>query len=318
MVNMDSTEGEGARIRRLRKRAGLNQAEFGARMGRSQQWVSGVECGDIELDSIGHINRAARVLNVHPNEITGRPYSPGSAIEGRGHAAIVGIRRVVQRFELPPDFEGEPRSAEALAVEVDKLTALRRAARYADLGEASPDVLREIHAAIALADGVQTERLYALLASAYKEADSVAHYLGYDDLSALATERYRRAAARSGNPHLVALGNYLRVRELWALDLWGDALGVIDASLTELGEPSTQSQLSIWGSLQLRAAITAARSCNADEAWNRVALAEQAVSRVPTGFDPYQLTFSAENVAIHAVAVAVELRDGTRAVELVR
>lgn len=309
-------ESDGQRLRRLRRRAALTQAEFAQRMDRSQAWVSSVERGELELDSVTLISRAARVLNVHPNEVTGRPYNPGSPTEDRGHAAIVAIRRIVQRYDLPPDWPLEPRPIEHLRESVRQLTKLRRAARYAHLGEAAPDVLRELHAAVWNANATQSEALYALLATAYKEADTVAHALGYDDLSTLTTERYRWAAARSGDPRMVAIGDYLRVRELWALDLWSDALQVIDTALHRLESPTDPADLSVWGSLQLRAAITAARACNAMEAWDRILFAEDASSRISSGFDPYELTFNEANVQIHGVAVAVEMRDGARALEL--
>jgi transcriptional regulator with XRE-family HTH domain len=310
-------DGAGARIRRLRKRAGLTQAEFGTRMSRSQGWVSGVEKGDLELDSVTLINRAARVLNVHPNEVTGRPYNPGSPTEDRGHASITAIRRVVQRYDLPPDWPVEPRPIEQLRESVDELTWLRRVARYAHLGEAAPDVLREVHAACHAAPaGPAAEALYGLLARAYKEADAVAHALGYDDLSTLTTERFRWAAARSGDPRLVAIGDFLRVRELWALDLWSDAVEVIDSALTGLAPEADRFDRSVWGSLQLRAAITTARACDAPAAWDRVRYAQEAASSLEGGFDPYELTFTAANVQVHAVAVAVEMRDGARALEL--
>lgn len=309
-------ETDGQRLRRLRKRAGLTQAEFAQRMDRSQAWASSVERGELELDSVTLISRAARVLNVHPNEVTGRPYNPGSPTEDRGHAAIIAIRRVVQRYDLPPDWPVDPRPIEQLRESVRQLTRLRRAARYTHLGEAAPDVLRELHAAAWNTTGTRAEALYALLATAYKEADTVAHALGYDDLSTLTTERYRWAAARSGDGRMVAIGDYLRVRELWALDLWADALQVIDTALTRLETPADPADLSVWGSLQLRAAITAARACNAMEAWDRILYAEDAVSRISAGFDPYELTFNEANVQIHGVAVAVEMRDGARALEL--
>lgn len=315
-MTVDTPETDGARIRRLRKRAGLTQADFGQRMKRSQQWASAVEKGDLEIDSVTLINRAARILNVHPNEVTGRPYNPGSPTEDRGHAAIVAIRRVVQRYDLPPDWPIEPRPVQALRESVRELTRLRRAARYAHLGEAAPDVLRELHAACAAAQGAAAEELYGLLAAAYKEADTVAHALGYDDLSTLATERFRWAAAKSGDPRLPAVGDYLRVRELWSLDLWSDALGVIDAAAGRLDPAALPADRSVWGSLQLRAAITAARSCDAMEAWDRISLAEEAAAATPPGYDPYELTFSEANVQIHGVAVAVEMRDGARALEL--
>lgn len=323
MTTYEIPETDGGRIRRLRKRAGLTQAEFGHLMGRSQGWVSAIESGDLELDSVTLIVRAARALRVFPNEITGRPYDPGSPAEDRGHLAIPAIRRAVQRHDLPPDWPVEPRPLAELAAGVAHLTALRMSARYADLGEAAPPLIRELQTAAAAAAGSgaggggrRAERLHGLLARAYREADTVAHVLGYDDLSTLTTERFRSAAGRSGDPGLVAVFDYLRVRDLWAADLWPDALATIDGALAGVGEPRDDRGASLWGSLQLRAAITAALSTREDEAWNRIRLAGETADRLGDAPDPYDLCFSAANVAIHGVAVAVEVQDSGRALHL--
>jgi transcriptional regulator with XRE-family HTH domain len=309
-------ETDGGRIRRLRKRAGLTQAEFGQLMDRSQGWVSGVENGDIELDSVTLIVRAASVLKVYPNEVTGRPYDPGTPAEDRGHRAIPAIRRVVARHDLTPDWPVEPRPRKELEAALAQLTAFRLAARYAELGEAAPDLIREIRAAAYLAPpGEESERMHGLLAWAYREADTVAHELGYDDLSTLTTERFRAAADRSADPCLSVVFDYLRVRDLWAADLWPDAANVIDGAIDTMGEPSEPDQASVWGSLQLRAAITAALSLNEAEAWHRIRLASETADRLGD-HDPYKLCFGPANVAIHGVAVAVEVRDGARAVQL--
>jgi hypothetical protein len=181
-------------------------------------------------------------------------------------------------------------------------------------------VLRELHAAVWGAQGHHAEQLYGLLARAYRETDAVVHALGYDDLSTLATERFVWAARQANDPLLLAIGDYLRVRDLWANDLWSDALALIDNALVDLERKDTPEALSVAGSLQLRAAITAARFCDDARAWDRLAVAREAVERMNAapGFDPYELTFTAPNVAMHGVAVAVELRDGVRAVELGR
>ena len=228
----DQRESDGQRLKRLRRRAGLNQAEFGRRMHKSQSWVSRVENDELELDSIALVNRVARVLNVHPNEVTGRPYRGGSPSEERGHAAIPEIRRVIHRYDMAPDWDAPVRDIASLSADVAGLVKLRRQARYAVLGELAPLLLRELHAAAWGAQGHQAEQLYGLLARAYRETDTVAHALGYDDLSTLATERYVWAARRANDPLLLAIGGYLRVRDLWANDLWSDALTLLDATLS--------------------------------------------------------------------------------------
>jgi transcriptional regulator with XRE-family HTH domain len=316
------TESTGARVRRYRRRAGLTQAQFGAQLvpPRSQSWVSGVESGEIELDSIAVLNAVARLLNVHPSDLTGQPYRIGETpSEDRGHAMIAQIRRQIERYDLPPEWDGPVRSVEELTAAVAEASALRQAARYTALAELCPPLIAELQAAAHAYQGAQLERVWGLLSVAYREADSVAHALGYLDLSILATDRVRDAAGKSGDRHLVAVGDYLRVRQLWSSASWGDALTVLDRTLDALeaqfaaGVPQT---VSVVGSVQLRAAITAARRYDADEAWTRYAAAQEALDRLgPDAPDYYRLVFTKGNVDIHGVAIAVELGDGTEAVK---
>jgi hypothetical protein len=71
----------------------------------------------------------------------------------------------------------------------------------------------------------------------------------------------------------------------------------------------------------LRAAVAAARGGDPVEATERIAHAQEAADRihdglVPPVYDRHSLTFSAGNVTIHAVAVALEAGDHARALEL--
>ncbi|MGI5232522.1 helix-turn-helix domain-containing protein [Actinoallomurus sp. CA-142502] len=314
-------ESDGARVRRFRRRAGFTQAELGARVGRTQGWVSMLENDEIVLDSISLINTIARELRVHPNELTGRPYRHGrTPAEDRGHASIGEIRRQIQRYDLVPDWNGAVRNVEELKGAVKELTELRQKASYIALGEKAPAVLAELQAATAMYAGRDKEACFGLLAVAYRETDAFIYGLGYEDLSVLATRCMRWAAARSGDPYLVTVGNYLRVRELWSTASWDDALTVIDDAITSVQGPcdaGDRPALAIWGGLQLRASITAARKLDADEAYARLHLAHEAVDRLGNDDrnDYYKLVFTRPNVAIHDVAVAVELGDGVEAIK---
>lgn len=320
LSNYVAEESDGTRIRRLRRRAGLTQGELAARVGRAQSWVSMLEVGHVVLDSVSLINTLARALGVHPNEITGRPYRGATAAADRGHSAIPEIARQVNRYDLAPEWDAPVRPLSELAVEVARMEELRTQARYSALGEQVAPLIAELQAAAHTHTGAEQAEAFGLLAMTYRSADAVAYGLGYEHLSGQCTERIRWAAQRCGDPLLVAVADYLRVRGLWTSASWGDALAVLDAALAPIerdhdaGRPQA---LAVWGGLQLRAAITAARAADADEAWTRLDLAREAVDRLgeEERRDYYQLTSTRSNVAIHGVAVAVELVDGTEAVK---
>jgi transcriptional regulator with XRE-family HTH domain len=314
-------ESDGGRVRRFRRRAGLNQTELGQLVGRTQGWVSMLESDQVVLDSIGLINILARALKVDPNELLGRPSRIGRRpAEDRGHASIGEIRRQAQRVDLTPGWDGPIRPVEELAAVVASMTALRQKAAYLQLGEQIPAVLAELHAAADAVSGAERERCFGLLSVAFREADAVAYGLGYGDLSMLLTDRVRWTAARSGDPYLVAVGDYLRVRQLWSSASWDDSLAVLDQTATDLEAPFADGDaraIAVWGALQLRAAITAARKLDADEAYTRMQRAHEALERLGEGeqHDHDKLVFTRANVAIHDVAVAVELGDGVEAIK---
>ncbi|GAA0856240.1 hypothetical protein GCM10009525_88690 [Streptosporangium amethystogenes subsp. fukuiense] len=316
-----AAESVGKRVRRARKRLGITQTELARRVSRAQSWVSGVENDSIPLDSIALINTVARVLRVHPNELTARPYRGDTPAEDRGHSAIPEIRRHLERYDLDPEWVGEVRSLPDLRAATEHACWLRLEARYGELADALPPLLSELQAATHLYVEPDRSAAFGLLAFAYQTANSIAHNLGYADLSLIATSRVRWAAERSGDPYHGAVSAYLRIRNLWASTSWNDALAVLDSACASIedeyaaGKPEA---LAVWGGLQLRAAITAARKNDADEAWSRHRLAAEAVTRLGARqrTNYYELCSNQHNIDIHGVAVAVELGDGPRAVTL--
>jgi transcriptional regulator with XRE-family HTH domain len=304
-------ETPGDRVKMLRIKAGLTQAELGRRVVRSQGWVSQVERGDIELDKVSVVNELARELHCHPREITSTP-GVGEDAE-RGREAATELVRRLRRLDLPPEIEGH-RPLPQLEAELAKLGGLRGLAHYTKLGEDAVDVIVHLHAATTAAQASEREAAYHLLVRACKEVHSFAYGLGYSNLVELATARARWCAERSDDPLLPAIGDYMAARDAWTTADWGDAMILVDRALAtvDAAGANVEDTASLTGALQLRAAITAARANDADEAYGRLDAAEDAAGRMR--LDRYGNWFNAGNVALHGVAVAVELGDGVEAV----
>ncbi|MFF0248117.1 helix-turn-helix domain-containing protein [Streptosporangium sandarakinum] len=315
-----AAESVGTRVRRARKRAGITQIELARRVGRAQSWVSGVENDSIPLDSVALINTLAHALRTHPNELTARPYRGDIPSEDRGHSAIPEIRRQLERYDLDPEWEGVVRPLPDLRTAVGRIHWLRQEVRYAELTDEIPALLSELQAATHLYEGPDRNAAFSLLSFAYRAADSVLYNLGYADLATITADRMRWAGERAGDFYGEALFAYLRVRNLWASTSWNDALAVLDRASAGIEREYTAGHpeaLAVWGGLQLRAAITAARKNDADEAWARHRLAAEAVTRLGARqrTNYYQLSTNQPNIDIHGVAIAVELGDGPGAVQ---
>ncbi|SDF99572.1 Helix-turn-helix domain-containing protein [Sinosporangium album] len=79
---LEEAEEIGRRVKRARLALGITQADLAASMNRTQGWVSKVERGRVELDSVALLNQLAAELHIHPNKLIDRPYS-GSPAENQ-------------------------------------------------------------------------------------------------------------------------------------------------------------------------------------------------------------------------------------------
>jgi transcriptional regulator with XRE-family HTH domain len=319
----DEAEGIGRRARRARLRLGMTQADLAAAVNRTQGWVSKMERGLIELDRVGLLNKLAAELHVHPNDLIGRPYASSPA-ENQWQVAASSIMREMRRYDLAPVFDGTPRRSRVLWGEMTRLHRLRDAAANVAILRTLPDLLREARAVAEVSTGREREEGFALYAVMCKFAHTAAHSLGHPELVAMSCERAAWAARLSADPVLPAVADWMRMWDMWAAADWVDAMALGDKALRGLEFAYARADrlaVRAWGSIQLRAAVSAARSGDPDEATDRIALARTAADRVdaetgPEVYDRHSLTFSSGNVAIHAVSVALEMGDQARALAL--
>jgi transcriptional regulator with XRE-family HTH domain len=322
---VEEAEEIGRRARRARLRLGMPQADLATALGKTQGWVSKMERGLIEIDRVGLLNLLAAELHVHPNDLVGRPYTSSPA-ENQWQVAAASILRELRRYDLTPVFEGAPRPSGELWRELTRLHRLRDTAANVAILRVLPDLLRETRALAEVATGHEREEAYAIYAVACKFAHTAAHALGHPELVAMAAERAVWSGRLSGDPVMPALADWMRVWDMWATADWADALALSDQALAGIqdeydrGEPLS---LRMWGSLQLRAAVSAARGNRTSEAEDRIGYARDAAGRMndyqgPPVYDRHSVTFSPGNVQIHAISVALEMGDQTKALAINR
>jgi hypothetical protein len=283
-------------------------------MRRTQGWVSKVENGKVELDRASTINELAAALHCHPNDLLARPY-PAKGEDGGWRTSAAAIVRELRRYDLTPVFDGTPRTSAQLWEALEGLHAKRDQADYTGIMEQLPDLFRESRTLAEVSTGHEREEAFALYTICCKTAHNAAHALGHAELIAMACERAAWSAAASGDAMMPAVANSLRAWDMWATADWADANALLDMSLVGIqrehrhGDPLA---LRTWGSLQLRAAVSAARAGNAEEAKHRIALAQETSARMdayagPPVHDRHSLTFSTGNVLVHSVSIAVEM-----------
>ncbi|MEV0446159.1 helix-turn-helix domain-containing protein [Streptomyces spectabilis] len=322
---LEEAEEIGRRARRARLRLGMPQADLAAALGKTQGWVSKMEHGLIEIDRVGMLNLLAAELHVHPNDLIGRPYASSPA-ENQWLASASSILRELRRYDLTPVFDGTPRPSGELWRDMTRLHRLRDTAANVAILRVLPDVLREARALAEVATGHECEEAYAVYAVACKFAHTAAHALGHPELIAMAAERAAWSARLSGDPVMPSLADWMRVWDMWATADWSDSLALSDKALASLQEDYDRGDplaVRMWGSLQLRAAVSAARGGRPSEAEDRIGHARSAADRMgeyqgPPVYDRHSVTFSPGNVQIHAISVALETGEQTKALAINR
>ncbi|MFJ4585338.1 helix-turn-helix domain-containing protein [Streptomyces echinatus] len=322
---LEEAEEIGRRVRRARLRLGMPQADLAAALGKSQGWVSKMERGQIEIDRVGLLNALAAELHVHPNDLIGRPYTSSPA-DNQWQVAAASILRELRRYDLTPVFEGTPRQSSELWRDMTRLHRLRDAAANVAILRVLPDLLREARALAEVSNGHEREEAYAIYAVACKFTHTAAHALGHAELITMAAERAAWSARLSGDPVMPALADWMRVWDMWATADWDDSLSLSDKALGGIQDDYDRGDplaVRMWGSLHLRAAVSAARAGRPAESEDRIAHARAAAERMtnhqgPPVYDRHSVTFSPGNVQIHAISVALEYGDQTRALAINR
>lgn len=180
-----------------------------------------------------------------------------------------------------------------------------------------PALLDELHAAL-FASGSPEQRVHALLAEAYSGVSTLAYAFGYVDLRAIALDRIERSARASGDPLRVARTQWSKGASLQAAAAYQQGLTLMERTRAELGSDLARMDpptLSVYGVLHLRSAMLAARANQAQTAWEHHAEAREAARLLGEDRNDYGVEFGPSNVAIHSVALPVELGDSAAAVE---
>lgn len=260
------------------------------------------------------IAAVAAALGVNIEDLTGQPYTPARN-DARAHATIRELRRKILAFNDEP--LSAPTTLEELTAALHRVRESRRRGRYGDRIAELPDVIHGLH--VLTSDepsGHRLETIYSTLAYAYNSASSIAYRYGYLDLAGLAAERCVWAAERSGDSAWPIAAAYHRALILLYSGAYAGGLRIVErAHAASEKLPTTPEVLAVRGALHLRGSILSARALDADTADAHLREARRIGEAI--SFDQYQeygTGFNLSNVAIHSVAVPVELSDGTTAV----
>lgn len=307
----DSEERVGRRIARKRLARGLTQQGLADVAHVSKSLVQQVELGK-RAATPPFVAAVASALQVDPAELYGQPYRGATARTDRVHASIDEMRRSLVCIDIP-DLDVPPRTLPKLAAEVARLRKLSQAARHVQVGVRIPAVLTELSAH---AQESGDPRAWTLLNNALAIAVALARRLGYNDLASFAIEQAAAAATRSDDPNLPRLAQLSRALLMMTIGAWEPGMRLVEQAAVGIDHDTDEAR-AVSGALHLRSAILSARAKRPGDAWEHHGLAAEVARELPSRApDFYGLQFNSPNVAIHGVAVAVELEDFDEAIRL--
>ena len=158
--------------------------------------------------------------------------------------------------------------------------------------------------------------MFELLATTYQACSAALAKLGEPEAAWIAADRAMAAAERAGNPMLVAAGAFRLVFVFLAArhyDQAEETARTAADALQALADDGDPQAMSLWGGLTLQRAVIASRVNDADAAYGHLERAAQVAARLGEGRNDYNTEFGPANVALHEIAVAVELGDAGRA-----
>lgn len=317
-----SSEHVGQRIREVRKIRQMTVRQLALKVSISSSALEKYEKGDRNPPP-GVLAQLARALRVGPDRLTGQPYWNGAETAEQVQAVIPELRRILLTYDNPDDLLTAARPLPVLAAEMDHIAQMRQDGQYVPMGPLLPGLLSELTHVALSTRGREREQAYWWLARGYRATNSLAHKLGYHDLSLTAIERVRWAAGQSGDNLMRVTAAYLKAGAMVRMGTYSSARRVLEALVDEVERLApeasmSEEQIAVQGAVLLKLAILEARDGHADRATQRLDEARAAASLLRTDTTHYEMSFGPTNVRIHEVAALIDTGDTEQALARLR
>lgn len=298
----------GANIKRIRNQRGMTQGQLAAAAHVGRATLSTVENGHAAASTVW-IGAIAGALGVDAGVLYGED-EPKQLLD-----VLPVLRRALAATDLmDPDLEPQPiEKLKALSAQVARW---RKDTAYRKVVDALPDLVDQL-----LITGHQGgEPAFAMLCDAYRAANTVAHKLGYSDLSLTATERMEWAATRSGDPLLLATTHYVKAATLSRVGAPQQALRLLNRAMADI-EPIVDEDATaaaVYSILHMRAGTIAAAMGDADTSRSHLAEATQLAKHFGPERIVYDTPVGATNIALYRVCAEVDLGEPGKALEVAK
>lgn len=303
----------GSEIRRLRKWRGMTLDALAGQAGMTKGYLSKIENGHTALERRSTIKAIADALRVSVGDLTGAGYLADRSLQN-ATGAIPDIRLALASTSLDGagPFVSPGRTMAELEPEAQRVAEARQLLRAEEVGRALPPLIIDLHAIAE--SGVGDDRPAALrsIVQAAQTSTLFLKNFGEFDLALAAAERGHQAAVLLDDPVFVAASEFARVQALIGLGAYERA-DAIAKHAAQLLTPKTEVDLEIYGMSVLTAAFTGQmQGIDPEEALREA----RAVAAKAPGTNAFWMNFSATNVDLWRISIALESDDPVKAAEI--
>lgn len=306
-------------MRQMRGWRALSLRQAAALAGLSSAVWGQVERGDRPVGNRRTLEAMARVLRVHPSEVTGQPWVLRDRVSSEAHAGLIAMETALERYDLGADPELPVRDWAGIAHDLDTLAkVLHCSADYAAQGELAPVLLGELHGAYVRLPQHRREVLLGLI-TAFSSVMWMTKRLGVRGVPSVAARAVRQCAEALEDPVWLGYAAWLRGDATGALDRAAQYRRSVAAAQALTARLDDAEAVQACGMLHLSAALAAAAQADHDTAATHLEEASALAARMDTEAGTWaHLFFGVTTVGIWRTTLAVELGEYGHAVRVAK
>nr|WSX48905.1 helix-turn-helix domain-containing protein [Streptomyces sp. NBC_00974] len=305
------------RARTARDRAGLTRPVAAGLVGRSAEWVKGIETGAIGMPRLPMLIRLAALYECDVADLTGDDRISAATYTKAAHVDLPAIKRALTTYRLVPG-DSQPESAEVLHARVRQAWKLWHGSgdHRSRIATLLPDLLVDTQHAVRALDGPGRRQALIAQAQTYHLAQLFLAFQPTPELVMMTGDRSMAAAQEADSPRAIA-------GAAWYMNhVYRDANEAAEARV-ELAEQAsallrqdTEEDLARWGLLQLAVALSFAKVGRGGDAWRYWDRAADAAHRLGEGYAHPWLIFGEGVVSAYALTMHNDLVQPGKALEV--
>ncbi|WP_276937952.1 helix-turn-helix domain-containing protein [Ferrimicrobium acidiphilum] len=316
------SETTGNLIARYIRQKGWKHKTLADKIGRSVSWVSQVVRDEIEIKDIDLLIRIEDVLEIPRDELMDARMGPEKSKLLREQSHIVVVRKAIAGHPVPQLFSVAAGSGK-ITVDISNAERLIHEAwelihssKYQELGPSLASLIPELELASRTSTDHDKLGVLTHLANAYQIAAAMLAKVGDIGAGWVAADRAITAGERCNSRGLILAGQLRLARIL--LDSKDRSLGqhVLEKGIRMVDDEDSRQDSGLAclvGSCLLTLSIIHARKHEDTKAYECLRSARGIARKLRSTQNDYGTEFGLANVAMHEVAVAVELGEGQTA-----